>query len=213
MPSKQINIGTPNRAQETTILSNDSPKSATPLESNLIEVTVTPEEISKYISVQVECFTHSQVDEERVLLHHFISKLFGIFPRYSYGKMDYRSVQIFAASYVKRFFITRSVLQYNPKTMCAAAFLLAIKVHTILHVLVQADDYTPIDAETLGNLFSEAASDIISAEQKLMYAIRYEIYVHTPYRTSRVGIKMGVDYRFLMQCYWNYQKLMNINQF
>lgn len=51
MPSKQINIGTPNRAQETTILSNDSPKSATPLESNLIEVTVTPEEISKYISV------------------------------------------------------------------------------------------------------------------------------------------------------------------
>ena len=109
-------------------LFNDSPKQPGPSEPTPVEVTVTPEEMNKYISVNVTCFTQIQVDEERVLLHHFISKLFGIFPRYSYGKMDYRSVQIFAASYVKRFFITRSVLQYNPKTICAAAFLLAIKV-------------------------------------------------------------------------------------
>ncbi|KAK8808834.1 hypothetical protein WA588_004475, partial [Blastocystis sp. NMH] len=129
------------------------------------EVDVTPEEIAKYITV----------NEERVLLNHFISKLFEMFPRYPHGKINYRSVQIFAASYVKRFFITRSVLQYNPKTICAAAFLLAVK----------ADDYTPIDADTLGGLFSEATADIIEAEQKLMYGIHYEIYIHTPYRICR----------------------------
>ena len=126
------------------------------------------------------------MDEERVLLNHFISKLFEMFPRYPHGKINYRSVQIFAASYVKRFFITRSVLQYNPKTICAAAFLLAVKVSLLTPADAKADDYTPIDADTLGGLFSEATADIIEAEQKLMYGIHYEIYIHTPYRICRV---------------------------
>ena len=126
------------------------------------------------------------MDEERVLLNHFISKLFETFPRYPHGKINYRSVQIFAASYVKRFFITRSVLQYNPKTICAAAFLLAVKVSLLTPADAKADDYTPIDADTLGGLFSEATADIIEAEQKLMYGIHYEIYIHTPYRICRV---------------------------
>ena len=79
--------------------------------------------------------------------------------------------------------------------------------------LFEADDYTPIDADTLGNLFSESASDIISAEQKLMYAIHYEIYVHTPYRTCRVKMIIRIDVRSLMPFYWNCQKQMNIKRY
>ena len=90
--------------------------------------------------------------------------------------MNCRSVQIFAASYVRRFFITRSILQYDPRVLCAAAYLLAIK----------ADDYPGVEASVLGSIFQVDPKDILKNEQILMYGINFEIFIHTPLRVCHV---------------------------
>ena len=68
------------------------------------------------------------MDEEKALLAFYLTKIFDISPEYCNRKIDYRSVQYYACSYVKRFFFRRSILQYNSKLISAGAYMLALKV-------------------------------------------------------------------------------------
>ena len=48
--------------------------------------------------------------------------------------------------------------------------MLALKVMVFILLEEQADEYPPIDAQTLAEVFEEKREDIISAEQKILYA-------------------------------------------
>ena len=83
------------------------------------------------------------MDEEWALLTHYLSNVFDIYPNY-YNAIDYRSVQYSVCSYVKRFFMKRSILQYNPKLICAGAYMLALKVLCILLLLCRWMNILPL---------------------------------------------------------------------
>lgn len=91
-------------------------------------IPVPQEEISKYPTVCLCGEDDPQLEEEWALLNFYLSNVFELYPRHPDKAISYRSIQYYAATYVKRFFLTRSILQYNPKLVCASSMLLAIKV-------------------------------------------------------------------------------------
>ena len=77
---------------------------------------------------------------------------------------------------MKRFFLQRSVLQYNPLLIIASSILLAYK----------ADEFCMVKAESIARTLHLNEEEIIKTEQKVLYALNYEIVVHTPCRIVRV---------------------------
>ena len=68
--------------------------------------------------------------------------------------------------------------------------MLALKVMVFILLEEQADEYPPIDAQTLAEVFEEKKEDIISAEQKILYANNYDIIIHPPQRILKVLFKI-----------------------
>ena len=103
------------------------------------------------------------MEEEWFLLsEHFLKNLFLTRPP-SKREVNYRAVQFTACSYVKRFFLKRSILQHDPIVICAGAYMLANKV----------EDYPPIEVQTLADAFkfkSGKKEAIIQSEQNILYA-------------------------------------------
>lgn len=85
-------------------------------------------------------------------------------------------MQFCAAAYVKRFFLERSVLQYNPLLIIASSLLLAYK----------ADEFCMVKADSIARTLHQKEEEIVKTEQKVLYALKYEIIVHTPCRIVRV---------------------------
>ena len=69
--------------------------------------------------------------------------------------------------------------------------MLALKVMVFILLEEQADEYPPIDAQTLAEVFEEKKEDIISAEQKIVYANNYDIIIHHPQRILKVIFKIA----------------------
>lgn len=116
------------------------------------------------------------MEEELVLLNYFLSRLFEENVDYIHTGISVQSIQFCAASYVKRFFLEHSILQYDPLLLIASSVLLAYK----------ADEFTTVDVHKIARTFNKQSDDIIETEQKLLYALKYEITIHTPCRLLRV---------------------------
>ncbi|KAK8828721.1 hypothetical protein WA577_000202, partial [Blastocystis sp. JDR] len=162
-------VGTPERPEKRASAGTPSVKMEHPtpdLNPALATVSVPQEEIDKYPTLE----------EEWALLSSYLSKLFDSYPDHPDKCINYRSIQYYAATYVKRFYLTRSILQYDPKLVCASSMLLAIK----------ADNYKPLDAGVLANDMDVKKEAIIEMEQKLLFALKYQMVIHTPYRMSRI---------------------------
>lgn len=54
---------------------------------------------------------------------------------------------------------------------------------------------------------------IIEMEQKLLFALKYQMVIHTPYRMSRVRSCNGVECRSSMRCCWTWQEVNPSNPF
>lgn len=129
-------MGTPERPEKRASAGTPSVKMEHPtpdLNPALATVSVPQEEIDKYPTVRPSLSCSPQLEEEWALLSSYLSKLFDSYPDHPDKCINYRSIQYYAATYVKRFYLTRSILQYDPKLVCASSMLLAIKAG-VVHV-------------------------------------------------------------------------------
>ena len=58
------------------------------------------------------------------------------------------------------------------------------------------DEYPPINAKILADLFGEDKDAIISAEQKILFGNNYEVIIHPPQRIFKVLLLYIYNNRF-----------------
>ncbi|VBB33175.1 unnamed protein product [Acanthocheilonema viteae] len=109
--------------------------------------------------------------EEETLLRSIVTET-GVRFADNFSPAMWQSTRWIAFAYFKRFFLYHSTMEYSPKSVMMSCFYLATKV----------DEFNISIDEFTRNLKSNCET-ILSFEPQIMLKLRYQLTVHTPFRS------------------------------